>query len=268
MAAACLSSAAMAQSVFLKVLEPTPFGYSMPPIPELGKKLNQILALRNMVPLRLNVKDLTIALPMLRKLRDAEKALKANSEKLLDQEIRALLTATPEDPPRVDVADLLRHEASGFRRTDDEIWSELAGDIGAPKANGLRRLCGGLEPPRVPSGPYDLGELPSKRQPVNGSEPSEDPAPTGPVDVPLPDISGPPNVDPASPAPPMAVPGYAAQQDPGPRGGPVDAPKPGARARGVGVGQAGAPPSFLPQARISLAELVELLELKLAAMKK
>jgi hypothetical protein len=244
--AACFAAASAQAPPQPQPNPPIPGG-PMPLVPELGKKLNQIMVLREMVPLRLTVEDLTTALPALKKLRDSEKALQATVDKLLEQEKKALLLATPDDPPRVEIGQLLQHESAGFRREQQETWAKLTDAIGGQKAGGLRRLCAGAEG----MGPGDRGV------PAPGGRPANRP-PTNPGDAGEPGML-PPLVEPQGEGfGPVGPPEIPQKGEPIPPRAQIGATRPG---------MPGAMQPFLPP-RVSLAELVELLEMKLAALKK
>ncbi len=114
----------------------------MPPLPELAQKTREILALRQMLALHITAQDISVALPALRELRDAEKALEREASKILEDEKRALLAAQPDDPQPQAGEDRLRQAMERYRQQQDRIWQSLERSIGRAKAEGLLRLNG------------------------------------------------------------------------------------------------------------------------------
>lgn len=225
----------------------------MPPQPEMAKKVTKLAALREMHRLGMTVEDIETALSHVRALRDAETRLRTRSEQLLDQEIQALLAARPEDPPLPDTGEAMRRLAEEYRQTENQTWDALARAIGPLKSDALRRLVSG------PDRRQDGGRPDFLRPGEVGPRPGEGPGRFGPPEQEMGD------------PPPVAVlqPGQGQRQPQGP-------PPEGQRTTPSGPNLQG--PGLAPQPlgqmqplmqpRLTLAELTELLEQKLAAMKK
>ena len=285
------------------------------PMPEMAKKMVAIMALREILELRLTAKDISASIPHLRELRDAEKALQTKSEQILEEEKRALLAAGPDTSPPPPVGDKMQQAAERFRDQQARAWDSVANAIGREKAGGLRGLTepgGGLQPgqyppPGNPGGGQRFGPG-TGRRPAGGRG---GPGPGGPGPEGLPQGAPgepgggpPPPGDPEGRRPgaqggvpgqpqgqPQAAPrgGYAGGQlggrgfgGPGGQGGfGGQQGQPGGRgfggqggrAGGFGGGQAFGGPGpmmgpMMGQPRIALADLVDLLEQKLRAMKQ
>lgn len=225
----------------------------MPPQPEMAKKITKLAALREMHRLGMTVEDIEKALSHVRALRDAETRLRTRSEQLLDQEIQALLAARPDDPPMPETADAMRRLAEEYRQTENQTWEALSRAVGPLKSDVLRRLVSG--PERRPEGGRPDFVRPGDAAPG----PSEGPEGLGPPEQGM--LNPPPVV------------GMQPGQGQGQRQGP---PPGGQRTTPAGPGVQG--PGFAPQPgsqfqplmqpRLTLSELTELLEQKLAAMRK
>ena len=111
-------------------------------MPEMAKKMASIMALRQMMGMRLTANDIAAALPILRSMREAEKALEAKSSQLLDEEKRFLLTASPENPPQVDIGEKMARANEEFRQKQEKAWDSLSAAIGREKTMGIRSLLG------------------------------------------------------------------------------------------------------------------------------
>jgi hypothetical protein len=228
-------------------------------MPEMAKKMMQIVALREMLEMRLTAKDISAALPRLKELRDSEKNVQNQAEKLLEEEKQALLAASPEDPQPPDSGEKMRQLMERHRQVQEKTWAALYESIGRDKVAGLRRLLGQGPPPvgpgSAPGAPGVPGPGPGRFNPPNPVPPDR----PGPQTVPPPD--NPPDDAAALPEPAQRPDPFRPSALPSNRRGPGQYTPP--------VGQPGvpqAPPVFQP--RLSLVDLVELLEQKLNAMKK
>ncbi|MEP0766028.1 MAG: hypothetical protein HRF45_05730 [Fimbriimonadia bacterium] len=221
----------------------------MPPQPEMAKKVTKLAALREMHRLGMTVEDVEKALSHVRALRDAEARLRAQTEQLLDQEIKALLAARPEDPPLPETAEAMRRLAEEYRRTEAQGWDALSRAIGPLKADGLRRLVTG----------------PDRRQPDfvrPGEGVTRPPGVPEPIDQPDEGFG----MIPPTPGAHLEQ-GQRQPQGPPPGGQRTLPDGPGVQGPGLAP-QPGMQFQPLMQPRLTLAELTELLEQKLAAMKK
>lgn len=221
------------------------------PMPELAKKMTTLMALREMLGMRLTAKDISTALPSLRELRDAEKSLKTQAEQALDEDKKALLAAQSENDAPPDSGEKIRRLMERYREKQEDTWQSLAKSLGGEKAGGLRQLIGQGGGP----GPFRGG--PAGGPPLPGADNVPGFAPTPP----------PPNQDrirpdggPERQAPP-GQPGTTPRGRPGFGQGQPGQPFPG-RPQGRGMTM-----PFM-QPRLTLPELVDLLEQRLAAMKK
>jgi hypothetical protein len=114
----------------------------MPQTPELAKKMRAIMALREMLAMRLTARNIGVALPILKDIRDAEKTLQSRSEQMLEEERKALLAADPDDPLPPGAGERMQQEIERFHDRQQQAWAELERAIGQEKTNGLRRLLG------------------------------------------------------------------------------------------------------------------------------
>ena len=108
----------------------------------MAAKTRRILVLREMLKLGLTADDIAKALPLLHRLRDAESQPPANPEQALEDEYQALLRAKPGDPLPPSSTLKLQDAARFYREEQASGWAELAKQIGAKKAGGLRELVG------------------------------------------------------------------------------------------------------------------------------
>lgn len=113
-----------------------------PQSPEMAKKMRAIMALREMWQLRLTAREISAVLPALKELADAEKTLQSRSEKLLEDERRALLAADPEGDPPPGNGELLQRENELYRSKSEEVWRSVERSLGRGKTDGLRRMIG------------------------------------------------------------------------------------------------------------------------------
>lgn len=120
---------------------PAPFPMA-PFTPEMGRKTAAIMALREMLAMRLTAKDIATALPPLKDLRSAQKTLDSQSERLLDDEKRALLAADPDGPPPPGNGEKMHRLIEDYHRVQTRTWDTLTRTIGRDKARGLSRLIG------------------------------------------------------------------------------------------------------------------------------
>jgi hypothetical protein len=217
-----------------------PFGPMIPPTPEMGKKTMEIMALREMLRIRLTAKDIAASLPPLHELREAEKTLQSRSDRILEEEKRALLAASPDEAPPLESGDKMRQAIETYGNIQEKTWSTITRSIGPEKANGLRRLLG-------------MGGVPMQGLPGRNGDPKFAPGPNDQIGFPRrdsglsPTPNGLPRRDSALPYDPNGTPRF--------RGGdatPVPGGRPGVPGRNVPVrpapegGQDVAPPIVLP----------------------
>lgn len=236
--------------------------------PELARKMNQVLALRMMLSAGITRQETAAALQPLKAMRDAERTLQSNMEKLLEEERRLLLAAEPGGPMPGDTGARMQAPLEHFRQTMDKGWEAVTKAVGPQKAAVLRSFLGqgGMGGPGgfgggmgSPGGPGGFGGGRGPRggggQSGLGGRPGEPGVPGGRPVSPQPmeeTVDPTPGGGPALQNPPIESPG-------GQRGN-------GGRRGGMGFG--GPPPMqgfggpgmgmFGP--RFSLSELVELLE--------
>jgi hypothetical protein len=233
-------------------------------MPELAKKMASIMALREMLDMRLTPQLISKALPSLKELREAEKALQSRSEQIIEEEKKALLAASPDDPLPMGSGEKLQKENAAFRTKQEGIWEGVSKSLGEDRVNRLRMLIG-----QGPNRPFF---------PPGGPQP-----PRGGLDAPPPPAEEELDNEQAPPPPdhflPVALSGarLAAQDAPlRPQGQDPFAPR---RGTGQGRGGQGQPPFFpggpgmgpmMPfgQPSLTLADLIDLMEQKLAAMKR
>lgn len=239
---------------------PEPF---QPPMPELGKKVAINMALREMLDMGLTARHISAALPALKELLAAEKALKTQAEQLLAAEMQALLKARPDDPMPEEVGEKMQKLMESHHTRQERIWAALGKTIGENRMNRLRGLIGQAGAPPVPQRP---GAFPGRPFGGGGVEPGiqppdEDDSST--LNAPLP-----PNVGRPPDHRRNDVQFVAQQPNPRPqrqRGSPsLPLPQPPFMPGGPmrpGWMHFGQPP-------LTLAELIDLLEQKLAAMRR
>lgn len=101
---------------------------------------DRILALQTILDLKLNQTDIAKVLPLLRDLRDRETGFYAGGSGIM-----ADMMITPEgQTPKVSAQDRLQAAVRDFEDSKSKAWDRIQTEIGADKANGLRRL---VEPP-------------------------------------------------------------------------------------------------------------------------
>lgn len=243
----------------------------MPNMPEMAKKMQSIMALRQINGVGLTARDISTALPILRTMRDAEKALETRSLQILEEEKRALLAAQPGAPLPPDSGQRMQEASEVYHQQMARSWEAITKGIGPEKAGGIRGLVeGGMMRPGggnpMPPGQGQPGPFNNRRGQPGG----------GPND------GG--RADRQQPQPPEDEGGFG----PGPQGPPPGGDvgfggQDGGQGQfGGNRGQQGQPfprqgpngpnqgrPGMVPGgARISLTDLVELLEQKLVAMRK
>lgn len=251
--------------------------------PELAKKMRSIMALREMLGMRLTSRNISAALPILKELRDAEKTMQSRAEQLLEEERKALLAAEPDEPPPPGAGEKMQMEMQRYHDKQMRAWENLVQAIGPEKTIGIRRLLGqGGLPPNIGGGNDPFG------QPVQQGQPGFAPLPGQPV-RPAPGLPPDPNGLPTAEAPPvLALEAYGAVPEapnefgqqpppgvqPGNPGQPGQPPRPFNRpnARNLPQPGAGGPFAenrpFFQSPRLTLVELVELMEQKLAATRR
>ena len=272
----------------------------MPPAnPELAKKMAAIAALREIHNLRISAAEIGKALPLLKELREAEKTLEAQAGEALEQEKRALLAARPDTQVPPASAERLRAANERYHQQSQRIWESLHKEVGPHIAGGLHRILSGgmgfgpmfgpgMQPPAgFGGGPgFGPGGVRPGVTPPGGDDRPGTPGQPGPGEL------GPPpgpGFQPGAPGrfAPQPPPGQGrpggrgvgqVPQRPGAPGqpgrgqnqdprfsGPGGTPGPGRPMMpGPGGGMGWQP--FSPAPRISLAELIDLLEQKRAAM--
>jgi len=237
-------------------------------MPEMARKMADILALREMLRLGLTAPDIRAILPPLRQLRAAEKELEARSIQILEEERKALLAAEPGARPPAGSGARMRRANAAFQERQEAAWEAVARAVGDEKADGLRRLAGSgpLPGPDAPGvGPRQPLAPPGAPRPLQPRRPLQAPGPGQPAQPPPPDqLEAPDQPHPVS------------LQDPAPQPPAESAPLP-RPSQGFRPPRAGAPgrspslpfPPGQPMGpRLSLQELIDLLEQKLAAMRR
>lgn len=260
----------------------------LPAMPEMAKKMVAIMALRQINAAGFTSRDITAALPILKSMREAEKTLEARSNQILDDEKKALLAAQPNAPPPPDSGQRLQEATEGFRQQMDRGWGTIMNAIGPEKAGMLRGLVEGAG--MMPGGPTPQGGFgggaPGPPGAANGQPgvfgngpvppapmPEAPPAEPGadapqPLLPPTPD-GGAPETQ-SQPAAAQAQGGFGGQgRGQNGFGGRSPQPGQGRPFPGQGPRRFGQPmPGFgMGGPRISLADLIDLLEQKQAAMR-
>jgi hypothetical protein len=244
-------------------------GPGMGPItPTLAAKTAQVMALRRIVALKLTRADIAGALPQLKALRAAEKAMESAAEKALDDEKKALLAAGPNSPAPRGVGQKMRLAADALRDKHDETWKALAEAIGPAKAHGLQQLVGGggggfqMQPgmPGMPGMGGPGGGMPGMPGAGGGMRPNAGQRGGGQGMRRQPGGPGGPGGMPGGMEGPGGPGGMPGMGGPGMGPGPMGGGQPG-------MGNPGGMMGAMPM-RISVGELAELLEQKLAAMPK
>ncbi|MBM3493634.1 MAG: hypothetical protein FJX72_04825 [Armatimonadetes bacterium] len=249
--------------------------------PELAAKTAQIMALREIHSARFTAKDIGVALESLKQMREAEKALQTKSEQVLEGEKRALLAAGPDDDAPRGTGEAMREAAEAHRAKLERLWAKLGDNLNERKVGSLRRLLGemfgppGMMPGRMqgmpgmgpgPGGPGGPGMGPGGPGGPDrrgGGEPPNDSDEDGSFFGEAPQPEG----QVGAPPPGQGRPGGRAAGQGGVRRPNAPAGGPGFQGPGMG-GPMGMPPMMGMGPRLSLADLVELLEAKLAAMRK
>lgn len=270
-----------------------PFQPPGPPMsPEMARKTASIMALRRIHGLRLSAENIRATIPILKRLHEAEKEMAAASTRALDEELQALLSAGPDSNVPGDSGDKMRRASQRFRDASEDSWSSLAREIGEEKAGGIQSLLMGAGPgPMGPMPPFGPGGPGGGFGPPGGrgfGEPGGARPPEAPGIGPgrrglpgQPGVQGRRQPDGAgAPEPPR----FPRAEDPQPAGRQVQPGRPGARfgpeggvpgqgPRGIGQGPGGGigpglggPMWPMGGPRLSLADLIDLLSQKLAAM--
>jgi hypothetical protein len=147
-------------------------------MPEFSKRTNRILALRLILRAGIARKDIEAVLPAIRRLRDSEKAMHAAAEKLLDDQERVLLAADPANVPPDDVSAELRSELDKYHKAEQECQASIVASIGRQKEGTFAVLAGWRTPPALTwtqpgkgqsSGGF--GAPPSLTKPSTGGKP-------------------------------------------------------------------------------------------------
>jgi hypothetical protein len=105
-------------------------------------RLRRVLVLRQLLALGFTSADIAAALPLLRNLRDINTAPPADPDRAIEDEYRALLRANPGDPLPPNSVAKITDAAHYYRDEQAKIWNSLQRRIGARKADGLRTLLG------------------------------------------------------------------------------------------------------------------------------
>ena len=143
---------------------PVPVALTGPPSPPpLGRKLEEVVALRTILSLHLTARDIDAVLPTLRDLQQAEQTLEEQAEQDIDTERRALLVAGPDAPTPPDSSVRISEDLARYRQRQDDLWGALAIRVGSEKAEGLRRMIGPPPPPGI--GPRRPGLPPNPALP-------------------------------------------------------------------------------------------------------
>jgi hypothetical protein len=269
----------------------------MPSQPEIAKRVQSIMELRQINGIGLTPRDISTALPTLKTMRDADKALETRSIQILDEEKRALLAAQPDSPPPPDSGQRMQEANEAFRQQMARGWETITTAIGPDKAGGLRNLVegGGMMRPGGPNGPGGFGGplTPPGAGPAQPGQFGNDPGPAPGAPGLRPGNRRDAGGGPGAGAPQPQQPGDNARFAPG-----AQAPSPGGQVgfggQDGGQGQFGGRPGQPGQGqgfpgqqpgragqrmqgmpgmgfggpRISLADLVDLLEQKQAAMRR
>src|SRR5438552_4586150 len=101
-----------------------------PATPELAKKMAAIGALREIQNMRMTAKDINTALPLLKELREGEKALETRAGDALEQEKRALLAAGPDTQVPPTTGEKLREANEQFHKQQERVWNTLFQNLG------------------------------------------------------------------------------------------------------------------------------------------
>lgn len=241
--------------------------------PVLGKLTLEIMALRQVQEAAFTAKDVETTVNVLREMAASERQLQEKAEQALRAEAKTLLAAGPgEDPPRTSVGVMGEATQEHMRRIE-ALMGRLTEAIGERKAETVRRLLGMVPPllgPGMPPGPGGFAPGPGPQpprggepgapqhfdhhQPQRGGEPGV-PPPFGPVQPPQPGGPGKRGGRGPGVGPGMPWGGGPLEQGPGAAG------MPGMGPQGMDIMQLVGP-------RMSLTELLDLMERKLSAMKK
>ena len=273
---------------------PALFPNPNPMDPVLGKLTMRIMALREIHGAGFTAKDVAAATPILKEMRDSEKALQTKTEGVLEQEVKALLAAGAEDDPPKSSGPAMEEASKAHQQKMGRAWERLTEAIGERKVGCLQRLLGmGGPMPMMPFGmPGGPGmQVPGGGRGVRPGMPGGGPGmpgggPGGPGGPPTEPFGQDDGMGPAPEQDPAFI-GGEAQIGPSPGQGPAGPPamQRGRRAgQGPGGPQGGQPGMFPGQGpgfvmgnlpmmqpigpRLTLSELAELMEQKLAAMRK
>ncbi len=264
-----------------------PVSPGMQPDGAMGKLTAEIMALRELHAAGFTARDVEAAVAVLRELAESERNLRGRAEDALNAEKKALLASGPDDAPPPPAAHGLGEASQEHARTMARLFERLSGAIGEQKAGTIRRLVGLFPQPMGPGVPGVPMPGMGPGMPLQGA-PGVGGRPSGPAPGQQP--SGP-----GGPEPPLGPEGVLGRQGPMPPQGPV-----GPVPQGPGFGpmppqgppgqpMMGPPwmqpgnqpfPGMMPPAaymlggvhpvapRLTVSELLDLLEQKLAAMKK
>jgi hypothetical protein len=131
----------------------TPPVYAQPPgisaLSRLGERsqhtlnrLRRVLVLRQLLTLGFTTGDIAATLPLLRSLRDISTPPPADPDQAIEEEYKALLLASPGNPLPPSSAVKITDAARYYREEQAKIWGGLGRKLGSRKAEGLRALLG------------------------------------------------------------------------------------------------------------------------------
>ncbi|MCL5283717.1 MAG: hypothetical protein M1330_03265 [Armatimonadetes bacterium] len=225
-----------------------------PAVPNLPQKLAPVIALRQIVQSGLTKKDIADALPILKQLAADKKELETAVDSAISQEKQHLLSSSGDDSLPAVESSALRTALNRFHRQQQDLWNRLNDRIGDTKAHVLQSLVSPVSGPMpmmmrgMPGRPSGGGPFgPPNGPSMQGGPPMGPPNQGGPQ-------TGPPNQGALQSWQIRSAGGFARQVDQ-----PGSMPRPG-----MGVPMM---PSIMPFIqRISLTDLIQLLEQRLAAM--
>lgn len=232
----------------------------------MGRMTMEIMALREIHAAGFTVEDLERTIPVLREMDASARRLEEQTRQSLERERQALLAAGPSDPAPAPGNPGLREAMEAHAQATAKSMEKLVSSIGERKADCVRRLLGMFGPPMGAPPP---GQGPGQfRGPAPGAGQPQPPS-TGP-DGGAPPAGGREAPGPWQPGPWAGGPQRGPQPNPG-WPGPGGPPFPGAGPGAFGQMMPGAP-GFGPPAilgiRMTPSELAELMEQKLAAMRR
>ncbi len=164
-------------------------GRRMAPLtPEAQRKMARINALRQLSAQHFTAQDLNAALTGLRELEQADQELATTRDRLLDQELNALLSAGPDAAPPANMEEQMNQAVEQHQQRQEQVWQRLTQGLGPDKAGTLRSIVGqaphmAFPRPGGPGTPFG-GPSSTGTGTVNGPNPfgapGGTPAPGGP----------------------------------------------------------------------------------------